>query len=103
MAWRRRPVAARSPSWHRNGTRFCCRCWNWWRSGTGSAPLKDSTVKSFPPKNLESLAAAWEPSPDFIETTNLAWLMRRVGVSSYEALHAWSAQNREAYWELAIE
>jgi acetyl-CoA synthetase len=60
-------------------------------------------MKSFPPKNLESPPPAWEPSPDFIKTTNLAWLMRRVGVSSYEVLHAWSAQNREAYWELAIE
>jgi acetyl-CoA synthetase len=60
-------------------------------------------MKSFPPKNLESPAPVWEPSPDFIKTTNLAWLMRRVGVSSYEVLHAWSAQNREAYWQLAIE
>jgi acetyl-CoA synthetase len=60
-------------------------------------------MKSFPPEKLESPTPAWEPSPDFIQTTNLAWLMRQVGVSSYEALHAWSAQNREAYWELAIE
>jgi hypothetical protein len=60
-------------------------------------------MKSFPPAKLESFAPEWEPSPDFIKTTNLAWLMRRVGVSSYEALYAWSAQNRQAYWELAIE
>jgi len=29
--------------------------------------------------------------------------MRRVGVDSYDALHAWSTQNRAAYWGLAIE
>ena len=48
-------------------------------------------------------ASAWTPSPDFIGTTNIAWLMRRVGVDSYEALHAWSTQNRAEFWGLAIE
>src|SRR5689334_9175513 len=61
------------------------------------------TMKSFPPEKLAPTTPAWEPSPDFIQTTNLAWLMQQVGVSSYEALHAWSAQNREAYWQLAIK
>src|ERR1022692_1080493 len=46
---------------------------------------------------------AWVPSPDFINTTNIAWLMRRVGAASYEALHQWSVQNREAFWALVIE
>ena len=45
----------------------------------------------------------WAPSPDFIGATNIAWLMQRAGVDSYEALHAWSVRNREAYWALAIE
>ncbi len=48
-------------------------------------------------------ASAWTPSPEFISTTNIACLMRRVGVDSYEALHAWSTQNRAAFWDLAIE
>ena len=48
-------------------------------------------------------ASAWTPSPEFISTTNIALLMRRVGVDSYEALHAWSTQNRAAFWDLAIE
>jgi acetyl-CoA synthetase len=52
-------------------------------------------------QELES--PAWTPSPEFISTTNIAWLMHRVGVDSYEALHAWSTQNRAAYWGLAIE
>jgi acetyl-CoA synthetase len=46
---------------------------------------------------------AWTPSAEFISSTNIAWLMQRVGVDSYSALHAWSAQNRAAFWKLAIE
>lgn len=46
---------------------------------------------------------AWIPSPEFIETTNIAWLMREVGIPSYEALHQWSVQDRETFWKLAIE
>ncbi|MGA2869879.1 MAG: hypothetical protein ABSF34_12070, partial [Verrucomicrobiota bacterium] len=48
-------------------------------------------------------SSAWVPSPDFIETTNLAWLMRRVGVDSYKELHQWSVQNRGEFWRLVIE
>ncbi len=51
----------------------------------------------------EAPQPAWEPTPDFINTTNLAWLMRQVGVDSYEALHQWSVRNREAFWALAME
>jgi acetyl-CoA synthetase len=47
--------------------------------------------------------SAWVPTPEFIETTNVAWLMKRAGVDSYAALHAWSVQNREAFWTAAIE
>ncbi|HWH71851.1 MAG TPA: AMP-binding protein, partial [Candidatus Sulfotelmatobacter sp.] len=45
----------------------------------------------------------WVPSPEFIRSTNLAWLMQRVGVGSYEALHAWSVRQREEFWALAID
>ena len=48
-------------------------------------------------------SSAWVPAPDFIETTNMAWLMRRVGAASYPELHQWSVQNREAFWRLVIE
>ncbi len=54
-------------------------------------------------------AEAWVPSPEFIATTNIAWLTRGVfgsdlsGFDSYAQLHAWSVQNREAFWALAIE
>ena len=33
----------------------------------------------------------------------MAWLMRQVGVASYEELHRWSVQNREEFWRLAIK
>jgi acetyl-CoA synthetase len=45
----------------------------------------------------------WTPTPEFIATTNLAWLMRRAGVDSYGKLHVWSVENREEFWGLAIE
>jgi acetyl-CoA synthetase len=51
----------------------------------------------------QNLEASWTPSPQFISTTNIAWLMRRAGVDSYEALHAWSVQHRAEFWGLAIE
>jgi acetyl-CoA synthetase len=45
----------------------------------------------------------WQPTEDFIKTTNLAWLMRRAGVQSYENLHRWSVQQREEFWAAVIE
>src|SRR5882724_10024639 len=51
----------------------------------------------------ESPQPAWTPTPEFIKTTNIAWLMRRAKVDSYEALRKWSVQNREAFWKLVIE
>ena len=56
-------------------------------------------MKSTHPTN----EGVWTPTPDDIAGTNVAWLMRHAGVDSYEALHAWSAQNRESYWAAAIE
>jgi acetyl-CoA synthetase len=57
------------------------------------------------PRNaaIEPPVPDWTPTPEFIATTNLAWLMQRVGVDSYEELHAWSVQKREQFWALAIE
>jgi acetyl-CoA synthetase len=46
---------------------------------------------------------SWEPSPELIAKSNIAWLMRSTGVESYEALHAWSVRHRSEYWKLAIE
>ena len=54
-------------------------------------------------ERVELPAPDWTPAPEFIATTNLAWLMQRAGVDSYEKLHAWSVENREEFWRLAIE
>src|ERR1700723_2579307 len=51
----------------------------------------------------EEKSFSWVPSPDFINTTNIAWLMRQVGVTSYEELHRWSVKDREAFWRLVID
>jgi acetyl-CoA synthetase len=58
-----------------------------------------------PPKDeLRSASPfAWTPSPDFVGTTNVGWLMRRLGVTTYEAAHAWSVQNREEFWKLVVQ
>lgn len=40
---------------------------------------------------------AWQPSVDDIEATHIAAWMRDTGAGSYEALHAWSVEHREAF------
>ena len=46
---------------------------------------------------------AWVPSQDFIKTTNIAWLANQAGVTSYEALHRWSVEKQEIFWQRVIE
>ena len=48
-------------------------------------------------------APLWSPGPRTFERTNIAALMQRAGVGDYAALHRWSVENREAYWQAAIE
>src|SRR4051812_41090793 len=55
------------------------------------------------PEQIELPPPDWTPAPEFIATTNLAWLMQRAGVASYDELHAWSVQHREEFWRLAID
>jgi acetyl-CoA synthetase len=45
----------------------------------------------------------WIPTTEFIATTNVAWLMQRVGAATYDELHAWSIRHRAEFWKLAIE
>jgi acetyl-CoA synthetase len=50
----------------------------------------------------------WEPTEDFIETTNVHRFMRRLGIDAYPEFIAWSARNPERFWdemvrELGIE
>ncbi len=44
---------------------------------------------------------AW--SPEQIESTNIAWLMRKVCKQSYEELYKWSIEDRPAFWGTMIE
>ncbi len=53
--------------------------------------------------NADIGSPAWTPSPGTIAASNLAWLMRAVGVATYAELHAWSVRERAEYWRLAIE
>ena len=49
------------------------------------------------------MTADWQPSAELIDSANMTWLQRRVGAPTYEALHAWTTQNRGKFWEMAIE
>lgn len=45
---------------------------------------------------------AWLPTKDQIQNTNIAQVMRALNLSSYEDLHAWSAQHPDEFWGLMI-
>src|SRR5882724_13565403 len=62
-----------------------------------------NVMNRLPANKVEPPLPAWTPEPGFSSTTNLAWLMRRAGVGSYAALHAWSVRHREEFWALAME
>jgi hypothetical protein len=85
-----------SPASYRRKTQHCQRTAIMTSTGEQTA-VQHQMKRSEPPP------PEWTPSPEFIATTNIAWLMQRAGVDSYEALHAWSVRHREAYWALAIE
>src|SRR4051794_4871288 len=84
-------IAARAAVWPR-----CVSAAAWARPWCWSN--LDLSMAELPPED-----GAWIPTPEFIRTTNIAWLMERAGVDSYEALHAWSVQNREAFWTFTVE
>ena len=45
----------------------------------------------------------WSPTPALIERSNIGWLMRHLGVSTYEDAHGWSVAHRETYWRLVLD
>jgi acetyl-CoA synthetase len=51
----------------------------------------------------QGIPPAWFPSDKQILATNIAALMKRLKVGSYQQLHAWSAQNRAEFWDLTIQ
>ena len=48
-------------------------------------------------------AIAWIPDRQQIAQTNIAGLMRKLNISSYEKFHRWSVENREQFWEFMIQ
>jgi len=46
---------------------------------------------------------AWVPSEDCINSSNIASLIEKVGVADYDALHAWSVENTDQFWDSVIE
>ncbi|MFQ4143625.1 AMP-binding protein [Chlorogloeopsis sp. ULAP02] len=46
---------------------------------------------------------AWFPSPEQIQATNIAALMKVLKLDSYAELHTWSAQHRAEFWEMMIK
>ena len=47
-------------------------------------------------------APGWVPSPQRAGSTNIGRLMRELGISSFQALHRWSVQNRDEFWATMI-
>lgn len=45
----------------------------------------------------------WQPSDEVRRDANLTRLMKKAGVSDYPELHAWSKNDRAAYWEHAMQ
>ena len=47
---------------------------------------------------------AWEPTPEWMEASNLVPFMRHVGIEGYDydALLAWSTEDPERFWDTAI-
>lgn len=46
---------------------------------------------------------AWFPSETDIAQANITQLMEKLGIETYRAFHAWSVDNRPAFWEMMIE
>ncbi|WP_416673745.1 AMP-binding protein [Egbenema bharatensis] len=46
---------------------------------------------------------AWFPTDEQIQATNIAELMRNLGIHSYAELHAWSVRDRLSFWETMIQ
>jgi len=40
----------------------------------------------------------WAPSPERVGSTRIARLGGDLGLGDYQALHAWSVENKEAFW-----
>ena len=46
---------------------------------------------------------AWVPSRACIKSSNIASLIEETGVKDYDALHSWSVENRDQFWNTMIK
>jgi acetyl-CoA synthetase len=46
------------------------------------------------------MSATWTPTEEFIRSTNLWWLIQRVGVTDYRQLHRWTVEHRTEFWDI---
>ena len=51
----------------------------------------------------EQSGIVWRPDPGTASRTRVARLMRRLGVTTYEALHAWSVADIGRFWDTALD
>jgi acetyl-CoA synthetase len=45
----------------------------------------------------------WRPTPEALAEANVTRLMKKAGVDTYEALHAWSVEDIGRFWDVALE
>jgi acetyl-CoA synthetase len=45
----------------------------------------------------------WTPTPEAIARANVTAAARQVGVADYPALHRWSVEHRDRYWQLVLD
>ncbi len=45
----------------------------------------------------------WQPSPDFIKTTNLYKQMQKQGFEQYKDFYRWSITNRKDFWDATVK
>ncbi|APW63478.1 AMP-binding protein [Paludisphaera borealis] len=53
-------------------------------------------------KSIDDAAAAWTPTEESIEATNLYALMREQGMKTFPEIHGWSVQDPIAFWDRTI-
>jgi acetyl-CoA synthetase len=51
----------------------------------------------------QECSPAWFPTAEQIQATNIAGLMRDLGIHSYTELHTWSVRDRLSFWETMIQ
>ena len=60
-------------------------------------------MTSSSPTYQQSPATIWVPTDDQIRNTHISALQRQLRLDSYPALHRWSVEHREQFWDLMIQ